>query len=202
MRPIGSTKDRQPIYKEEFDKLIELTKHDKDIQKDTKLKLIRAFTLLYLTGCRVCEILDFTLDDIEVICRNKIESLNNKNKMNRPRALRFSEEGVRMLSKLDYSDCPETTGYLFYKNASDKHMSEGVFTRMLNTYLAQKLSDLYTTHSFRAGIITRITEVTGNPEIARKFVGHSSIKTTLRYLCATPKQMDDAIDKLFKAEEK
>lgn len=202
MRPIGSTKDRQPIYKEEFDKLIELTKHNKDIQKDTKLKLIRAFTLLYLTGCRVCEILDFTLDDIEVICRNKIESLNNKNKMNRPRALRFSEEGVRMLSKLDYSDCPETTGYLFYKNASDKHMSEGVFTRMLNTYLAQKLSDLYTTHSFRAGIITRIVEKTGNIKIAQKFIGHGSEKTTAKYICATPKQIDDALDKLFKAEEK
>ena len=88
MRPIGSTKDRQPIYKEEFDKLIELTKHDKTIQKDTKLKLIRAFTLLYFTGCRVCEILDFTLEDIEIICRNKISSLGNNTKTRRPRALR------------------------------------------------------------------------------------------------------------------
>ena len=199
MRPIGSTKDRQPIYKEEFDKLIELTKHDKSIQKDTKLKLIRAFTLLYFTGCRVCEILDFTLEDIEIICRNKISSLGNNTKTRRPRALRFNEDGVRVISKLDYSDCP-SSGYLFYKNASERPMSEGVFTRLLNTYLAEKLSDLYTTHSFRAGYITRIVEATGNLETARSLVGHASIKTTIEYLSATPKQMDDALDKVFKAE--
>lgn len=200
MRPIGSTKDRQPIYKEEFEKLIELTKHDKEIQKSTKLKLIRAFTLLYFTGCRVSEIIDFTCDDIEIICRNKISSLGNNTKTKRPRALRFNEEGVRVLSKLDYSDCPESTGFLFYKNASDESMSEGAFTRLLNTYLSQKLSDLYTTHSFRAGYITRIVEATGNLETARALVGHSSIKTTIGYLSATQKQMDDALDKVFKAE--
>ena len=201
MRPEGSTKDRQPIYKEEFNRLIDLMKHDKNIQKGTKLKLIRAYTLLYLTGCRVSEIINFTKDDIDTIAKHGMESLNNKTKMGRTRGLRFSEDGIKMLTKLDYSDVP-ANGVLFYANASDEPMGVSSFTRQLNTYLCEKLNKFYTTHSFRSGYITRIVEATGNIETARSLVGHKSIKTTIGYLSATPKQMDEAINKAFKDEAK
>lgn len=202
MRPIGSTKDRLPILKEEFDRLIELTKHDKESQKNTKLKLLRAYTLLYLTGCRISEIIDFTCKDIETIVRHKMISLSNNTKTKTPRALLFNDVGVAMLSKLSYVDCPASTETLFYANNSDQPMNEAVFTRQLNTHLSQMLNPLYTTHSFRAGYITRIIEETGNVETARDLVGHSSAKTTLEYLVTSPKQKRDALDKIFKAEEK
>lgn len=197
MRPIGSTKDRQPIFQEEFDRLIELTKHDKDIQKNTKLKLLRAYTLLYLTGCRVSEIINFTCKDLETIIRHKAISLGNDTKTKKPRALLFNDEGIAMLTKLSYVDCPKNSEAFFYSNTYDTPMSDAVFTRILNSHLSEKMGGLYTTHSFRAGYVTRIVEATGNIEIARSLVGHSSIKTTMEYLSATPKQMNDAINKIF-----
>lgn len=202
MRPIGSTKERQPIFQEEFYKLIELTKRDKDIQKNTKLKLLRAYTLLYLTGCRVSEIINFTCKDLETIMKYKSISLGNDTKTKKPRALLFNEEGVKMLTSLEYTDCPKNSETFFYSNTYDTPMSESVFTRIINTHLASKLGSLYTTHSFRAGYITRIVEATGNLETARSLVGHSSIKTTIEYLSATPKQKQDAINKIFPSGEK
>lgn len=201
MRPVGSTKERQPIFKEEFDKLITLTKKDKLIQRTTKLKLLRAYTLLYLTGCRVSEIVGFTCKDIDTIIANKTISLSNDTKTKKPRALFFNDEGISMLLKLSYIDCPKDTQILFYSNSNSCHMDPAVFTRIINTNLMMSLGDLYTTHSFRAGYITRIVEATGNIEIARSLVGHRSLKTTVGYLSATPKQKQNAIDLLFPTSE-
>jgi site-specific recombinase XerD len=197
MRPIGSTKDRLPIFEDEFNKLIELTKKDKHIQKNTKLKLLRAYTLLYLTGCRVSEIIDFTCKDIETILRHKMISLSNDTKTKKPRALLFNDVGTDMLSKLSYVDCPSSTEVLFYANNSELAMNERVFTRILNTHLSSALTPLYTTHSFRAGYITRVIEKTGNVKTASDLVGHSSIKTTIAYLSTSTKQKQDALDKVF-----
>lgn len=202
MRPTGSTKDRLPIFEDEFNKLIELTKKDNHIQKNTKLKLLRAYTLLYLTGCRVSEIVDFTCKDIELIARHKMISLSNKTKTGKPRALLFNDVGADMLSKLSYIDCPQKSEALFYANNSDEPMSESVFTRLLNTHLSHILNPLYTTHSFRAGYITRVIETTGNIKTATDLVGHSSIKTTMGYLSTSTKQKQDALDKVFSERER
>jgi len=197
MRPVGSTKDRLPIFEEEFNKLIEKTMHDKDSQKNTRLKMLRAYTILYLTGCRVSEIIDFTCKDVETILRHKMISLSNDTKTNKPRALLFNDAGLAMLSKLSYIDCPKTTEALFYANNSDQPMNEAVFTRQLNSHMAAMLNPLYTTHSFRAGYITRIIEATGNIETARDLVGHKSITTTMEYLSTSTKQKNNALDKIF-----
>lgn len=202
MRPIGSTKDRQPIFKEEFDRLIELTKHDKDIQKNTKLKLLRAYTLLYLTGCRVSEIINFTCKDLETIIRHKAISLGNDTKTKKPRALMFNDEGIKMLTSLSYVDCPKSSETFFYSNTYDTPMDEAVFTRIINTHLESKLGALYTSHSFRAGYVTRIIEVTGNPKTAQDLVGHSNLKTTLGYVSTTPARKQEAINMVFQSGDK
>ncbi len=201
MRPLGSTKDRRAIFEEEFTKLIVMTKRDKTIHYKTRLKLLRVYTLLYLTGCRVSEIINFTCKDIENIIVNKQISLDNSTKTKKPRALLFNYTGTKMLIDLDYTDCSERTSFLFYSKGSNTPMVTSVFNRLVNTHLKKVLGELYTTHSFRAGYITRIVERTGNIETARSLVGHKTIKTTMGYLKSTPKQMEDAIDKIFPSEK-
>jgi integrase/recombinase XerD len=194
MRPSGSTKDRQPISNPEFKRLIEVTQRDKALQRNTRLKMIRAFTLLRLSACRVSEIIEFSVADIDRITRTGSISLNNQNKTKKPRLLRFNQNGITMLRSLDISD---TNGALFYKNASSSNMSVAVFTRELNKQIKKVLGDLYTSHSFRAGLITDILQATGNIKIAQAVAGHSSYKTTLEYIKASNEQIYEAIGKVI-----
>ncbi|OCR88897.1 hypothetical protein CFT12S00416_05590 [Campylobacter fetus subsp. testudinum] len=192
MRPVGSTKDRQPILSYEFETLLALLTFDKSIGKKTKNKLFRAFYLLYSTGCRVSEISKFHSDDIAVIKEFSKISLNNYTKTKRPRALLFNEKTLKYFDNA----CFLYQGYLFPSPGKNKPMSVSGLTTLLNTALEKYLGECYTTHSFRSGYINRICDVS-NVEVARSLVGHRSIKTTIRYLCATNRQKNEALDKAF-----
>ncbi|ALV24949.1 site-specific recombinase, phage integrase family [Campylobacter iguaniorum] len=192
MRPIGSTKDRQPILSYEFQTLLALLSYDRSVSKKAKNKLFRAFYLLYATGCRVSEIAKFHSDDIATIKEFGKISLNNDTKTKKPRALLFNAKTLRFLNE----PCFIYQGYLFSSPAKNKPMSVSGLTTLINTALEKYLGECYTTHSFRAGYINRICDVS-NVEVARSLVGHRSIKTTIRYLCATTQQKTEALEKAF-----
>lgn len=194
-RPLHSTKERIPLFQDDFDRLILKVKRSKDMKSTTKLKLIRAYTILFYTGCRANEINDFDIYDLAFIKKHMKTSLNNKNKTNSTRLLKFNKVGHSAICELNTSDCKAK---LFYKNNSDQSMSENSFTRLLNKYLKKFLHELYTTHSFRAGLINATYEATGNIKIAQKLAGHKDTKTTLLYVVATDTQVEDALDKIFK----
>lgn len=194
MRPKGSTKDRQPIGEEEFKRLILITKRDKSLQHTTRLKMVRAFTLLRLSACRVSEIINFRVEDLHHIIKTSSISLDNRNKTKKPRLLRFSGNGIMMLRELDLSD---TSNMLFYKNGSSKPMSAAVFTRVLNEQIKKVLGDLYTSHSFRAGLITDALRHTGNIKIAQAIAGHSNYKTTLEYIKVSNEDIYKALERVI-----
>jgi integrase len=192
-RPTNTKKDRIPIKEDEFNRIIFLAKRDKTLKGNTKKKLIRGFTFLYVTGARVSEIVDFTLDDLQFIYKYKYMILTHT-KSNATQRLQFNDKTCDILKDIEYNDC---TNYLFYKNNSDEPMAVAGFTKLINKYLAKYLSVLYTTHSFRAGYITRIIEQTGNPKIAQKLARHRDIQTTLDYVGVSDKDIDEAINKIF-----
>ncbi|MDL0088501.1 tyrosine-type recombinase/integrase [Campylobacter gastrosuis] len=197
MRPIGSTKERLAIYEREFINLLCLISCDKSLQPSTRHKLTRAFTLLYLTGCRVSEIVNLSFEDIQNIFTHKSLALNGATKTRKPRTIFFNKNMLNMLLKLTYYDTNEHNGFLFYENGKDIPMSKKGLTALLNTHLAKHLSPLYTTHSFRAGYVTRIVEATGNLKTAQDIIGHKSINTTIGYLSTSKQQKLDALDKIF-----
>ncbi|PHQ89516.1 MAG: hypothetical protein COB42_06745 [Sulfurimonas sp.] len=194
MRPHGSTKDRQPISSDEFLRLINITSRDKSLQRTSRRKMIRAFTLLRLTGCRVSEIINFSKGDLEHILQHSSYSLDNKNKTRKPRLLRFERQGMEMIKNLK---CDDTENLLFYKNASSKAMSVAVFTRELNKQIKKVLGELYTSHSFRAGIITDTLNATGNIRIAQAIAGHKDFEMTLSYLKASNEDIYKALEKVI-----
>lgn len=194
MRPKNSTKKREPIFSYEFDRLIFYTKKLK-LTKTTKNKLIIAFTLLYLTGCRVSEILNIKFIDIQNLKKFGKISLSNKTKTKQTRTLNFTDKQLEFINKLPLEHC-NSDSYLFYKNGTNRPMSTSFFTRLLNNCLKEILGECYTTHSFRAGYINKICEVS-NLEVAKELVGHRGIKTTMRYLTATKEQKTEALKKAF-----
>jgi integrase len=101
---------------------------------------------------------------------------------------------LTLLKELDYNDCKSA---IFYRPNSTEPMKVSGLEKLVNIHLKNQLNVLYTSHSFRAGYITRILEATGNPKIAQKLARHKDIITTLKYAGASDKQVGDALDKIF-----
>jgi site-specific recombinase XerD len=192
-RPTNTKKDRIPIMIQEYDMIVYKASRDKTFKGTTKKKLLRAFGLLYCFGARVSEIVDFTMDDMQFIYQHKYIILTNT-KSKATQRLIVNDKAIEILKALDYSDCEN---YLFYKNNSDEPMNISGLTKLINKYLAKYLNVLYTTHSFRAGYVTRILEATGNIRTAQKLARHKDIKTTLCYAGTSNRQIDEALEKIF-----
>ena len=58
----------------------------------------------------------------------------------------------------------------------------------MNSYLKHVIGVGYTSHSFRQGLLTELGSKGVNIKIMAKFVGHSDVKTTMRYV--TPSDED------------
>jgi site-specific recombinase XerD len=202
-RPAGTNKDRIPIMEVEYTKIVLKTKNDKAMKSVTKRKLLRAYALLYCFGARISEIVNFTLDDLDFMLENKYIVLGEiedgegniqTTKTGRKRRLKINTKIENILRGLDMSDC---THALFYRPKSSEPMDDAGLKKLVNTHLNTQLNKFYTSHSFRAGYITRIIEATGNIATAQAIVGHKSIQTTLKYMGTSERQIDDALDKIF-----
>lgn len=187
MRPKGTTRAKKPLLKRDFDRLILAVKSNKTIKPSTKPKLIRAFTLLYLTGCRVSEIIDFTSKDLCETIEHNEYSLTNNTKTNTSRLISFDENKVQvgMLKTI----LPHDDIYLFHKNKSPSPMSVTALKNMMNKFMHNVLGELYSTHSFRAGYITAAHQLGLSLEHIRQDIGHANIATTARYATVTSEEI-------------
>ena len=72
---------------------------------------------------------------------------------------------------------------------SNKRRKTGIhhitFLQQVNLYLKFVLGVGFTSHSFRQGIISEFGARGVNIKIISKFVGHSDVKTTMRYITPT-----------------
>ena len=187
MRPTGTTRAKKPILKKEFDRLIKAVKMNTEIKSPTKLKLTRAFTLLYLTGCRAGEIVNFTREDLEQMISENEYSLTNNTKTKTPRLISFDETQVQigMLRRL----LPMRETYLFVKNGADHPMTSSALKLLMNSFIHTILGELYSSHSFRAGYITTAHQQGLSLEHIRTDIGHTSIATTARYTTVTHEEI-------------
>lgn len=194
-RPKGTKKAREPITKEDYEYLLQRVQHDKTLIRATKLKLFRAFTLLYHGGFRINEIGRFNKLLLARVIKMRYQILT-KTKNNLTYKKNFTRASVDALAAMDLRDVEE---YLFYKNGSkNKAMSVGGLTDLVNRHLKNYLSELHTTHSFRSGYATRVVEASnGNIETARKNLGHTNGATTIRYITTTEKQDKENLERAF-----
>jgi len=186
-RPVGTTRAKKPIQKAEYKKLMYATKKSLTINHSTRIKLQRAFTLLYLTGCRISEIVNISRVEVEEMIEHNEFSLRNNTKTKKPRLISFDDE--RKQVKLLKEIVPYEDEYLFRRNGSSKPMGVESLKLMMNNFIHAVLGELYSTHSFRSGYITTQHSLGFSLEHIREDIGHSSIATTARYATVTRKDI-------------
>jgi len=192
-RPSGTTRAKKPIFKKEFLRLLNAANKSLSIRLSTRVKLTRAFTLLYLTGCRVGEIVNLSTKDIEMMIQHNEYSLTNDTKTNKPRLISFdaNRKQVELLVQI----LPFEDEYLFAKNNSIKPMSGSALKLLMNTFIHKVLGQLYSTHSFRSGYITIAHQHGLSLEHIRQDIGHKDIATTARYATVTSEEISHGKNK-------
>ena len=186
-RRIGTTRSKKPIQKKEFERLINALNRSTEVKSTTKMKLHRAFTLLYLTGCRISEIVHFTSQDIEKMIEHNEFSLFNNTKTKRARLITLdaNRQQIEFLKKI----LPKNDGYLFPRNGSTNPMSVDGLKMLMNKFIHEILGELYSSHSFRVGYITTAHSHGLSLEHIRQDIGHANISTTARYAQVTNEEI-------------
>ena len=189
-RHIGTTIAKKPMFKKEYERLVNATHKSTSIKSTSRPKLSRAFTLLYLTGCRASEIINLHTKDLEQMILNNEFSLKNNTKTKKARLISFDTN----LKQVEYlkNILPADDIYLFAKNNSKQCMSVESLKVMMNRFIHKVLGELYSTHSFRTGYITTAHKIGLSLEHIRKDIGHSSITTTARYATVTSEEIAES----------
>ncbi|QOY50924.1 tyrosine-type recombinase/integrase [Candidatus Sulfurimonas baltica] len=167
----------------EFKKIMAATRGDDSIRENTRLNLLRTFVMLYHTGMRLNELQDLRVQDIKELLENETVKVLSK-KTSSERKLYLTKEFKKNLTPLFDFEIEDDENRVICKG-SNKNKRTGInpitFIQQVNQYL-KVLGSGYTSHSFRQGILSDFGAKGVNIKIMSKFIGHSDIKTTLKYV--------------------
>lgn len=174
---------KESITEVEYKKLVYGVKGNDRLKEHTKQNLIRAFTLLYFTGLRLNEVQELTFAHIgELLEQGSTKLVLSKTKSERK--LYAGKEFQKYLKRLF-----ELGGNVDKKVITKGLGKEGLhpicFITQVNAVMKSILGEGYTSHSFRQGLITEMGSKGVNVKIIAKFIGHSDVKTTMRYIKPT-----------------
>lgn len=175
---------KKSITEKEYKILISHTKGDESLKEFNQKRFLMIFWLLYYSGARVNELSQIKYSHIKEIIQNGetvIVTYKTKNK----RILYFSDQATKEAKK--YFDLPEDeNNYVIASwNNSKNRMHEISLINLVNKYMKKVLGEGFTSHSFRQGLLTEMGSRSINPKIIQSFIGHSDVKTTLRYIKPT-----------------
>lgn len=184
-KPIKQIKEY--ITEVEYQKLLTYLKGKDNLNESTKINLERTFTLLYYTGCRINEIKQLRLHNIKTILETG-EFIIVTPKTHRERKLFFSKEALKAIKRL-FDLTQEANLYIIgVKGDYTKTLSDITFISQVNQFIQEVLGSRYSSHSFRSGLITEMSKSV-NPKFIQKFIGHSDINTTMRYIKPTDEDL-------------
>ena len=187
---------KENITEVEYKKLMAAVRGDEILKPSSKTNLLRAFTILYFTGLRLNEVQELRLANIkELIETGSTKLILSKTKSERK--LFAGDEFKKQLKKvLDPGEGSDPEAKVITK-ASCKNKRTGinpiVFIAQVNQVMKAILGDGYTSHSFRQGLITEMGSRSINTKIISKFIGHSDVKTTMRYINPTDEDVKGAM---------
>lgn len=175
MRPSGEATERLPIGKDEYTRLLTSLRHV--LRFDARQRLQNAYTLLYHTGCRIGEIRKWTGDTLlEAKKHRRILLRARETKTNQGRTIRLTDQALE-----DFEQRVRVIeNNLLFPGKGKTVMSASSLQRLVNTHMGKVLGAEYSSHSFRAGVATRLQKEAGL-KVAQKVLGHASFKTTLLY---------------------
>ena len=187
---------KESITEKEYKRLMNAVRGDEIIRPNSKQNLLRTFTILYYTGLRLNELQQMKLEHIkELLDTGTTKLILPKTKSERK--LFAGDEFTKQLKRLfvisedtDLDIKVITKGSVSSGRAGINH---DVFIKQVNQKLKEILGSGYTSHSFRQGLITEMGSKQINTKIISKFIGHSDVKTTMRYINPTDDDIKGAM---------
>ncbi len=176
---------KENITESEFKKLMASTRGDESIRENTRLNLLRTFTILFYTGMRLNEVQNLKISDIkELIDIGTVKVFLQKTSSERK--LYITKDFKRELLKVFDFQIEDLDNRIICKGKNKKtSINHIVFIQQVNKFINSVLGTGFTSHSFRQGIISEFGSKGVNIKIISKFVGHSDVKTTMRYITPT-----------------
>ena len=187
---------KESITQDEYKKLMNSVRGDDIMRKNTQQNLLRTFTILYFTGLRLNELQQMRLFHIKELLENDTTKLI-LSKTRSERKLFAGDEFKKQIIKLFTIDDTTDLEVRVITKGSAKSGRTGinhdVFIKQVNSKMKEILGYGYTSHSFRQGLITEMGSKQINTKIISKFIGHSDVKTTMRYINPTDEDLKKAM---------
>lgn len=189
-------KIKENITLTEFKKLTAYIRGNDTIRENTRINLLRTFTILYYTGLRLNELQEMRIKHIKELLENGTTKITLP-KTKTERKLYLTPEFKKNLEKL--FDTNEDLANRVIAKGSNKNKRDGIhyitYIQQVNKFMREALGTGYTSHSFRQGLITEMGSKSINTKIISKFIGHADVKTTMMYINPTD---DDIVNSLIR----
>ena len=188
-------KIKENITEVEYKKLMSFTRGNETLRNNTKLNLLRTFTILFFTGLRLNEVQELKIINIKNLIENKNVKIDIS-KTSTQRKLYLTNSFQKELLKLfDFKN--ELDDNKIISKGSDKNkrtsINKIVFIQQVNKTIKEILGEGFSSHSFRQGLITEMGSKSINIKIISQFVGHKNISTTMGYIKPTDEQIKEAL---------
>lgn len=183
---------KKSITETEYKKLIAHTKGDDQLKPFTRTRFLQIFSLLFFSGMRINETSQLTKKHIKEIF-DKGETVIVSHKTKSERILFFSDDAVKELKKYFTLDGSDEDYVISSWNNPRTKLHEISLVNLVNKYMKKVLGEGFTSHSFRQGLLTEMGARSVNPKIMQAFIGHSDVKTTLRYVKPTEREVKNAL---------
>ena len=187
---------KESINEIEYKKLMNTVRGDESLRPNTKDNLLRAFTILYFTGLRLNELQQMNMYHIKELLDNGTTKLILP-KTKSERKLFAGDEFQKQLKKLFIITANTDLQIKVISKGNSQSKKESIhpltFIAQVNQSMKSILGTGYTSHSFRQGLITELGSKQINTKIISKFIGHSDVKTTMRYINPTDDDLKNSM---------
>lgn len=178
-------KEREYPDEDEVKELVQAIDHE-------LIRLVVRF--LFMTGLRISECLNLTLDDVDL---EKKQIHVRQGKGNKDRFVPISDKLKPLLQDYKSNKRVNTSSNYFFATKKTGRLSAVYVNRVL-AETTKKLgwNKKVTAHSFRHGAASLLIKKGVSPVYVQKILGHADLKTTSIYLHANKDQLEEAMNTL------
>ena len=188
-------KIKENITEVEYKKLMSFVRGNETLRENTKLNLLRTFTILFFTGLRLNEVQELKIIDIKNLLENGTVKIDIS-KTSTQRKLYLTNSFQKELLKLFDFEIEDDDNRIISKGSNKNKktsINKIVFIQQVNKIIKEILGEGFSSHSFRQGLITEMGSKSINIKIISQFVGHKNISTTMGYIKPTDEQIKEAL---------
>ncbi|OYZ24892.1 MAG: hypothetical protein B7Y23_07770 [Sulfurovum sp. 16-42-52] len=182
---MATRKIKKSITEKEYKFLMSHARGDDSLKTFNRDRFLMIFSFLFFSGIRINEISQIKYKHIKEIFENG-ETVIVAHKTKNERVLFFSENAIKEIRKYFDPAKNDEEDFVICSWGNPKTKLHDIsLINLVNKYMNKVLGEGFTSHSFRQGILTEMGSRSINPKIMQSFIGHSDVKTTLRYVKPT-----------------